>query len=88
MFRLDILQYQWLMLALIGGGALVLAMVLSYLAIWRRQDAQEAGAAQTPRQPCGHSRAFMPWILIVAYAFAIIYVNVYTLRMSIYPPDW
>ena len=80
MFRLDVLQYQWLILALLGGLVLVMAMVLTYMAFWRQGDNEEA----TP----GRRRAFLPWILIVTYVAIAIYAVVYFLYMVKRPPNW
>jgi hypothetical protein len=89
MFRLDILQYRWLILSLTGGMVLMLGLVLACLAIWR-------AASQTPPRPTGDKeaqpvdrpRAFMPWFLIVVYVATAAYVVVYTLLMAANPPNW
>ena len=80
MFRLDILQNQWLMLAMAGGLVLVLSMVLFSLAMWRERPPQTAA----PRP----ARRFIPVLLILVYTFTAIFIVVYTLAMSRHPPNW
>ena len=80
MFRLDVLQNQWLFVALAGGLALVLGVALFCLAIWRERP-QEPEASR-PR------RRVVPALLILAYVFAAIFVIVYTLIMARHPPNW
>jgi len=47
MLRLDVLQSQWLILALVGGSVLVLLFLLGYAAAWRAGDAaRNAGAGE------------------------------------------
>ena len=85
MFRLDILQTQWLVVALAGGLILVLCMVLFYLAMWRRRpDADQSLRASSDAKKTGA----MPWILILAYTFAVVFVVVYTFIMIRHPPNW
>jgi len=69
MFQYHILQNQWLVLALGGGLVLVLAVVLSYIAIWRPRRSpgrsDERGSKATLQ--------FIPWILIVTYVVILVY---------------
>ena len=75
MLRLDVLQNQWLFLALLGGTALVVVVLLSYLAVWRARDDHQA---QPDQPPAAHEHSPMPWILIFTYvvtaAWALAYV--------------
>ena len=88
MFRLDVLQNQWLVVALAGGLVLVLGLVLYYLAMWR-QRAEDAPAQPPPKQTVLQwLRSFLPALLIVIYIFALAFVVVYTLAMVRHPPNW
>ena len=78
MLRLSILQDQWLILALLGGLAFVLVVVLSYVAIWRPR-----GGAATRQL-----RSAVPWVLVATIVFAVLYVVIYTIRTALYPPNW
>ena len=84
---LDVLQYRWLILAMLGGLALVLALVLSYLALWR-----ERAAADQPKAEEWPFRAWLtftvPWVLALTYVGLAVCVVVYTLAQSAYPPNW
>jgi hypothetical protein len=91
MFNLNVLQNQWLMLALIGGTALMFTLLLAYPAIWRPRKEPSEDTAQEPTQPLSvlaWLRSFMPWILIVVYAAAAVYVVIYTWMAAVNPPNW
>jgi F0F1-type ATP synthase assembly protein I len=83
MLRFDVLQNQWLILALVGGSALVLAVVLSYLALWRGQGGAEEADAEAPAE---HGR--MPWILVLVYAATVLFGILYVLARAVEPPNW
>jgi len=74
MFRIDILESQWIVAALVGGTVLVLTMVLTYLAVWRLSP--ESG--ENP----------VPWVLILTYVAMGVFITAYTLVMVFYPPNW
>jgi multisubunit Na+/H+ antiporter MnhB subunit len=82
MFQLNILQDQWAVLALFGGVAAALVIVLSYVAFWRT----EAEAPDPP--PAAAQRRQVPWILIVLYAIIIVYAVAYVARNVMNPPTW
>lgn len=88
MFRLDVLQNQWLMLAMGGGLILILGFVLACMAFWKPRQAivDEQATAAMPRREW--LRSFMPWLLIVAYAFILVYAVVYTIMQILNPPNW
>jgi|WetSurMetagenome_2_1015567.scaffolds.fasta_scaffold401748_3 hypothetical protein len=83
MFQLYVMQNQWLMLALIGGTALLLVFLLGYPALWRPREPM---AEKTPEKQS--LLAFMPWILVVLYGVTIVYAVVYVIRMAGHPPNW
>jgi hypothetical protein len=76
MLHLDILQNQWVILAVFGGLAGTLVLVLAYLAFWR---AAEPAAAPLSR---------VPWVLIVLYAVMAVYAVVYVLMQAACPQTW
>lgn len=86
MFRIDVLQNQWLMLALIAGSALILGVALVHLAMARPRQAQ--GDPTTPRGRLATLAAAMPWLLIVTFAGLAAFVVIYTFVMAGYPPNW
>lgn len=75
MFRLDILQNQWLLVAMLAGLAITLAIALAYLAIWRPRG--------LPVRPRG-----IPWVLVVTYLATAAFAVGYVLMMVYNPPTW
>ena len=91
MFGIDVLQYRWLWASSLGGAALVLGFVLSYLAFWRERGAvidESAPAAGKGPGALAWVRSFVPWILIVTYVGFVIYAIAYTLAVAANPPNW
>jgi hypothetical protein len=87
MFRLDVLQNQWLILALVGGTALVLFVALAYVAVWRGvRNGSDASAKQgvSPERPT-HS---IPAIVVVFWVAAAVYAAVYVALAIMNPPTW
>jgi len=71
--RLDILQNQWLALALVGGCVFVLAIVLVCVETWRTGH-------RTPGR--------IPWFMILVYAATAIFAAVYVTLRTLTPPNW
>ena len=87
MFRLDVLQNQWLLLALGVGLVLVLCVGLFYLTLWKpRLDPLVASSAKPP--VLKWIASFLPALLIVVYASIVVFIVVYTLAMVRHPPNW
>ena len=84
MFRLDVLQNQWLVFAMAGGAAIVLGIVLFSLAM--RRPRVEGGAS--PPRKSGSWLSGVPALLILVYAFVVVFALVYTARMIRQPPNW
>jgi fatty acid desaturase len=74
-FRLDVLQNQWLIFALVGGAAILFATILLLVALWRPRD-------EVPR------RHFMPWLIILLFGCTLLFVAVYVARAILRPPNW
>jgi ABC-type Fe3+ transport system permease subunit len=86
MYRLDVFQNQWLVVMMACGLVLVLSIVLYYVAMWRRRpdaSGQAQSGAAAPKKP-----RLLPEVLILVYAFALVFMIVYTLFMIRYPPNW
>ena len=81
MFRLDVLQNQWLILSLLGGVVVLLGVVLWYLAEWRLPDVESPSGAERRRRP-------MPWVLIVVYVGLVGFAIVYVWAKWQSPPNW
>ena len=89
MLRLDVLQNQWLILALVGGTALVLFVALAYVAVWR---GVRNGDASSPlrEQGVGPERPAhsIPAIVVVFWVAAAAYAVVYVVLAIMNPPTW
>jgi len=79
MLQLDVLQNQWVILAIGGGLALALVLVLVYMAFWRNLAGGDAEAAQ-PRR--------IPWFLILLYAAILVFGISYMVFNIRNPPTW
>jgi hypothetical protein len=87
MFELQVMQNQWLMLALIGGLAVMLVFLLGYPPLWRRREPPiKEGDEKQPG--ILWLRSFLPWILVIVYGVTLIYSVVYVVRMAFHPPNW
>lgn len=71
--RLDVLQNQWLALALVGGAALVLVIALACVDTWRMSH-------QAPGR--------MPWFMILVYAATAVFAAIYVTLRILAPPNW
>ena len=75
MLRLDVLQGQWLIFALLGGAAVLFATILLFVALWRPRD--EAAR-----------RSFVPWLIILLFASTLLFAAVYVTRAILQAPNW
>jgi hypothetical protein len=75
MFRLDVLQNQWLIFTLAGGAAILFATILLFVALWRPRD-------EAPRRP------FMPWLIILLFGGTLLFAAVYVGRAILRTPNW
>lgn len=89
MFQLEVLRNQWVILALFGGAALALMMVLYYLAAWRPRPEPQTTAPQPEKRSLGNWLVFaFPWILIVLFVSVAAYALVYLIMHVSNPPNW
>jgi predicted MFS family arabinose efflux permease len=89
MLQLNLLQDQWLFFAIVGGIALILALVLAYLAMWSPREATTPLAEAGPRPTAARKdRHFIPWILIVTFLFIAGFMAIYVARAALQPPNW
>ena len=83
MLRLDVLQNQWLIFALVGGAAIVFAMILLFTALWQPREEEEAAEGAAPARRC-----FMPWVIILIFGATAAFMAAYALRAILRPPNW
>ena len=91
MFYLDILQYQWMWFAVLGGAVLLLVTVLTYLAFWQERAGEvdeQVIAANVQPGVYAWLRAFVPWLLIVTVLLVTIYAVLYFVMAALHPPNW
>lgn len=87
MLRLNILQNQWLFLALAGGLGVLLMVVLGYVALWRRRE-EPPSVPGGPGSPSAGSAGYFPMVMIVLIVGLAIWGIVYTLMAVMNPPNW
>jgi len=82
MFRLDVLQNQWLILAFAGGIVLTLVLICAYMMMWRPRNESA--------EPITGGKAlirWIPWFIIALFIFIVIFQFVYTIILSNNPPN-
>jgi len=87
----NVLQSQWLWLALFGGAVIVMGVVLICLSLWRpRGEMIDEDAVVTSRQNPSLRQwaAFIPWLLVATFAALAVYSIGYVLYMAQRPPTW
>ena len=82
MFRLSVLQNQWLIMALAGGLILMLAVALTYIMMWRPR--KETGEVITDVRSLF---SLLPLILIILFICILIYGIMYVIILSANPPN-
>jgi hypothetical protein len=87
MLDFSVLQNQWLILALFGGVAGALVVVLAYLALWRSGGSPGETPPDVPVEET-HERGRVPWVLIFIWAAAIVYSVGYVFMKALHPPTW
>lgn len=103
MFSLEVLQNRWLILALAGGVALVLAVILAHMALWRPRREEGPGAAvpaggdeadgledASGQAAPGHETPHppVPWFLILTFLGIAAYAVIYVIVQAVRPPNW
>jgi len=84
---LAVLQNRWLVLALFGGLALALVIVLAYLALWRSGGSPGGPAPEMPETET-HERGRVPWVVIILWAGAVVFSVGYVIFAILRPPTW
>jgi hypothetical protein len=79
---LNVLQYQWLILALLGGVSLLLAIVAAYLMMWRPRN-----PSHEPIQGGLQQFQWIPFILITLLICIVIFQFAYTIILSMHPAN-
>ena len=82
MYRLSVLQNQWLILSLMGGVILMIVFVSMYLMMWRpRIDSpQPVSGVKTLAR-------WIPWILYALIISIVVFQITYSLILAFNPPN-
>jgi F0F1-type ATP synthase assembly protein I len=84
MFRLYVLQTQWIIMALLGGIAALLYVVLAYIGMWRPREPETAA----PQRTWSDTMRFLPWFLIITFIATAVFNIGYCIYIYFYPPNW
>ena len=82
MFRLSVLQLQWLILAFVGGIVLTLGFVSACLMMWRPRSPSV--------QPISGGRAliqWIPWFILVLFVVIVLFQFTYAIVLHFHPPN-
>jgi hypothetical protein len=82
MFRLEVLQNQWLILSLMGGFIVMLGVIMTYLMMWRPR--KETGEVITDLRSLFH---LLPLIVIILFICIVIYQITYVIIFALNPPN-
>ncbi len=88
MLEIGTLRAQWVLLALLGGAAVTLLMVLGYAAMWQPRRDVEEDEPVPPRRRLAWWFRDVPWILILSYAVAVVFTVLYVSAKAANPPNW
>ena len=80
---------RWVIWALGGGLAFVLAFFLSYLPTQRPRHPERVQSAESPRPSTWREAwSYVPWILVLVYVGIFLYSVTDILHKSHYPPNY
>ena len=82
MFNLNVLQNQWLILALMSGVIVMLGVAMTYLMMWRPR--KETGEVITDLRSLFH---LLPLIVIILFICIVIYQITYVIIFALNPPN-
>jgi len=85
MYRLEILQTQWVILSLAGGILTLLLILLAYMGMWRPRENE---GLTEPQGTWRDAWRYMPWFLIFSFIATGLYNLIYVIIVSMYPPNW
>jgi len=91
MFRIEVLQNQWLVEALIGGTAFLLVFLLWYVAPWPPRRSGSANPSHKEHEVNGLAESgtsSLPGILLFIYAGTVVCAVAYLIARSFHPPNW
>ena len=84
MLRFDVLQNDWVILAILGGIVLVLLTCITYLDMWTPRKEKD-GKTVTGWLTWWEG---IPWSLKFIYVALILFVICFTIYRAIVPPNW
>ena len=91
MLRVDVLQNRLLILTVLGGIAVLLAVILFFIALWRPRVEQETGIGERPPgkpRAGAWMRSYIPWLAIIGAIATLLFALAYTAGVIRKPPSW
>ncbi len=82
----------YLILALFGGGSLLLFVILGHLTFWRprtgRLNENPPEIGLSGRAVRARTTSFFPWMLTILFIYMFTLATVWTLWLAAHPPNW
>ena len=91
MLHLYVLQNQWIIMSLLVGVALVLAMCLTYQAMWlprRIEEQSEEIKVKDVKSFFIWLTRFLPWILVLVIVATTAFTILKVIENAQIPPNW
>lgn len=86
MLRLNVLQNQYLILAIGCGIAMMLFFLMTFLML-KRKRADEFYTEER-QSSFRHMVEYIPWVIYLTWFSMFVIGIVYLIRNAIYPPNW
>ena len=91
MLNLYVQQHQWIVTALLSGGALMLLFCLTYSAMWRSREREEISQASREKGIGSLLKSVLstvPWVLILLAMTCTLFTFFTVLSKTCKPPNW
>lgn len=87
-FNLSVQQAEYIIFGLAGGLVGLIAMLLTYMLLWRPRRLDEHGQPLPPMRGGRGVLWAMPWVLVLTYIAWLGYEVIYMIGMIKNPPTW
>lgn len=91
MLNLYVQQHQWIVTALLSGGALMLLFWLTYSAMWRSRESEEISEPFRGKGVGSLLKSVLsivPWVLILLAMTCTLFAFFTLLSKTCKPPNW
>jgi hypothetical protein len=86
MLRLNVIQNQYVILALGCSIALMLIIVMTFLMLKRKRAPEFY--TEDRQSTFRHTLEYIPWLIYLTWVSMFVIGIVYLIRNAIYPPNW